>query len=113
MAESWTASIPFAFRPPFFSTWCGISLSGRSSFGLDRPWSGNDRLGNARFWRAAMAEQAAHGQEFGVQEGGAGCAAHQIVRQQRELHIQQRAFTNAADDGGHAPAEVGVAAGLR
>ncbi len=58
-------------------------------------------------------QQAAGGQEFGIEQGCAGGASHQIVREQRQLYVEQRAFANAADYGGHAGAGIYVAAWLR
>ena len=58
-------------------------------------------------------KEAAGGEQFGVQQRGTGGAAHQIVREQREFHVQDGALANAADDGGHAVAGVDVAPRLR
>jgi len=58
-------------------------------------------------------EEAADGQEFGIEKGGAGGSAQQIVREQRELDVEERAFADAAYGGGHAVAGVDVAARLR
>ena len=60
----------------------------------------------------AALEEAASGEEFSVEKSGTGSTADQIVREQRELYIEERAFADAADDGGHAVAGIGVAARL-
>ena len=61
----------------------------------------------------AAGEEAASGEEFGVEQGGTGGAADEVVGEQSELDVEQRAFADAADDGGHAVSGVNVAAGLR
>jgi hypothetical protein len=61
----------------------------------------------------AAFEQAAGGEEFGVEEGGASGAADEIVREQGEFYIEERALADAADDGGHAVSGVNVASRLR
>lgn len=61
----------------------------------------------------AVTEEAAGGEEFGVEESGTGGSANKIVREQSELNIQERTFADAADDGGHAVSGLNVAAGLR
>src|SRR6266403_1055891 len=77
-----------------------------------RGLSGNG-FGEARLARGdAMLEEAAGGQEFGVEEGGTGGAADQIVREQGEFDVEQGAFADAADNSGHAVARVEIAAGL-
>src|SRR5271154_1345811 len=65
------------------------------------------------FGRRALLEEPAGGEKFGVEQGCACGAADEIVREQRELDIEQRAFADAAYDGGHAIAGVHVAARLR
>jgi hypothetical protein len=65
------------------------------------------------FGRRALLEEAAGGQEFGVEQGCACGAADEIVREQRQLDVEQRAFADAAYDRGHAIARVHVAARLR
>src|SRR5262249_59480330 len=62
---------------------------------------------------AGSREQAAGGEEFGVEQGGTGGTAQQVVREQRELYVEERTFANAAHGGGHAVASVDVAARLR
>ena len=47
-------------------------------------------------------EEAAGGEEFGVHYGGAGGAANEVVGEQGEFYVEERAFADAADDGGHA-----------
>src|SRR5437667_606211 len=72
-----------------------------------------DGFGDALILHGGAAiEEAAGGEEFGVKQGGASSAANQIVREQRELYIEQGAFADAADDGGHAVARVRVATRL-
>ena len=58
-------------------------------------------------------EEAAGGEEFGVEQGGAGGAADEIVREQGQFYIEQGTFADAADYGGHAVAGIDVAARLR
>ena len=57
-------------------------------------------------------EKTSGGQEFGIEQGGAGGAPDEVVREQGEFYIEQGTFADAADYGGHAVAGVGVAAGL-
>jgi len=46
--------------------------------------SAGDGLGDVLFaYGGAVLEEAAGGQEFGVEQGGTGCAADQVVREQR------------------------------
>jgi len=61
---------------------------------------------------AAVLEEAAGGQEFGVKEGGAGGATDQVVGEEGEFYVEQGAFADTAYHCGHAVAGVGVAAGL-
>jgi len=61
----------------------------------------------------AVVEEAAGGEEFGVEEGSASGSADEIVREQGELYVEKRAFADAADDGGHAVSGVNVASRLR
>jgi hypothetical protein len=61
----------------------------------------------------AVMEKAAGGEEFRVEEGGSGGAADEIVREQGELYVEERALADAADDGGHAVSSVNVASRLR
>lgn len=58
-------------------------------------------------------EEAAGGEELGVEQSGAGGSADEIVGEQGEFDIEERAFADAADDGGHAVSGVNVAARLR
>ena len=58
-------------------------------------------------------EEAAGGEKFGVEQGGTGGAADQVVRKKRQLNVEERAFADTADDRGHAVAGVDVAAWLR
>src|SRR2546421_11385020 len=58
-------------------------------------------------------EEAADGEEFGVEDGGTGGSAHEIVREERELDVEKRTFADAAYDGGHAVTGIGVMARLR
>jgi len=60
----------------------------------------------------AAIEEAAGGEEFGVEQGGTGSAADQVVREQISL-TSKSGIRGRADDGGHAVAGIGVAAGLR
>ena len=64
-------------------------------------------------WGDAVLEEAAGGEELGVEQGGAGGAADEVMREQREFDVEERAFADAADDGGHTIARFDVAAGLR
>jgi hypothetical protein len=61
----------------------------------------------------AVLEEAAGGEEFGVEKSGTSGATDEVVGEQREFHVEQRTFADAADDGGHAIAGVNVAARLR
>src|ERR1700687_2280055 len=58
-------------------------------------------------------QEAAGGEELGVEQGGAGSAADQVVREQCQLYVEERAFADAADHGGHAVAGIYIAARLR
>src|SRR5216683_3783341 len=62
--------------------------------------------------QVAVFEEAAGGEELGVEKSGASGATHEIVREQRELYVEQGTFADAADDGGHAVSGVDVTAGL-
>ena len=64
-------------------------------------------------WDAGAGEEAAGGEEFGVEQGGAGGSSEQVVREQGELHVEQWTFADAADDGGHPVAGIHVASWLR
>ncbi len=71
-------------------------------------------FGEARLARSdAVLEEAAGGEELSVEQGGTGGAADKVVGEQGEFYVEERAFTDAADDHGHAAAGVNVAAGLR
>src|SRR5712692_11346473 len=61
----------------------------------------------------ARLQEAAGGEELGVEKGGAGGTAHEVVREEREFYVEQGTHADAADDRGHAVAGVDVAAGLR
>ncbi len=75
--------------------------------------SAGDGFGDALIrHRGAAVEEAAGGEEFGVEKGGAGGTANEVVGEQGEFYVEERAFTNAADDGGHAVASGDVATGL-
>src|SRR6266571_5123362 len=63
--------------------------------------------------QVAVFEEAAGGEELGVEKSAAGGATHEIVREQRELYVEQGTFADATDDGGHAISGVDVAARLR
>ena len=58
-------------------------------------------------------EKAAGGEEFGVEKGGTGGAADEVVRKQREFDVEEGTFADTADYGGHTVSGVNVAAGLR
>jgi len=60
----------------------------------------------------AVIEEAAGGEEFGVEEGGPCGAADEVVGEKSELDVEKRAFADAAYYGGHAVAGVDVAARL-
>ena len=60
-----------------------------------------------------MFEKTARGEQLRVEKSAAGGSTHEIVREQRELHVEERAFAHTADDGGHALAGMQVAARLR
>src|ERR1700704_1849700 len=60
----------------------------------------------------AAVQEAAGGEELGVEQGGAGGAADEVVGEQGQLDVKERTFADAADDGGHAAAGVDVAAGV-
>src|SRR5712692_5971612 len=62
--------------------------------------------------RVAMTEEAAGGEEFGVEKSSTGGAADEIVREQREFDPEERAGADAADDNGHAAAGQNIAARL-
>ena len=47
-------------------------------------------------------EEAADGEEFGIEDGGTGCATDEIVREKSELDVEERTFADAADTSGHA-----------
>ena len=82
--------------------------------GCQRYGSARNGFGEARLARgSAVLEEAAGGEEFGVEEGGAGGAADEVVRKKRQLDVEQGTFADAADYGSHAVASVDVAAGLR
>ncbi len=73
-----------------------------------------DRLGDVGLRRSGAAiQEAAGGEEFGVEKGGTGGAADEVVGEESEFDIEERAFADAADYGGHAVAGVDVAARLR
>src|SRR6266568_7494269 len=63
--------------------------------------------------QVAVSKEAAGGEELGVEKSAAGGATHEIVREQRELYVEQGTFADATDDGGHAVSGVDVAARLR
>src|SRR6266850_2014182 len=75
------------------------------------PGNGFSELGFAR--GDAAIEEAAGGEELGVEEGGAGGAADEVVGEQGQLDVEKGTFADAADDGGHAVSGVEVAPGLR
>src|ERR1043166_4979231 len=81
----------------------GFASLRRNGLGLRSVGGGNARV----------RKEAASREEFGVEQSGAGCSAQQVVREQGQLYVEQRAFANAADGGGHAIAGVDVAARLR
>jgi len=60
----------------------------------------------------AACEEAAGGEELGVEQGGAGGATDEVVGEQGQLDVEEGAFADAADDGGHAVAGVNVATRL-
>jgi hypothetical protein len=64
--------------------------------------------GDARTW-----QEAAGGEEFGVEQGGAGGSAQQVVREQSQLDVEKRAFADAAYGGSHTVAGVDIAPRLR
>src|SRR5437016_6690459 len=73
-----------------------------------------DGFGHVLLWHGGAAlEEAASGQQLGVEQGGARGAADEVVREQREFDVEQRAFADAADDGGHAVSGVNIATRLR
>src|SRR5260370_21164937 len=75
--------------------------------------SAGDGFGDALIrHRGAAVEEAAGGEEFGVEKGGAGGTANEGVGEQGEFYVEERAFTNASDDGGHAVRRGGVPTGL-
>ena len=53
-------------------------------------------------WGDAAVEEAAGGEELGVEQGGTGGATDEVVGEQGQLDVEERAFADAADDGGHA-----------
>lgn len=61
----------------------------------------------------AVMQEAAGGEEFGVEKSSACGATHEIVREQGEFDVEERAFADASDDGGHAVTGVNIAARLR
>jgi hypothetical protein len=61
----------------------------------------------------AAIEEASCRQEFGVEEGGSRSSTNQIVREQSEFDVEEGAFADAADYGGHAVTSLNVAAWLR
>jgi hypothetical protein len=76
--------------------------------------SAGDALGHGfSFGDRAALDEAAGGEEFGVEQRSTGGTANQIVREQRQLHVEQRTLADTADDRGHAVAGVDVAARLR
>jgi len=60
----------------------------------------------------ARSQEAAGGEEFGVEEGGTGGTADEVVGEQGELDVEEGAFADAADDGSHTLTGVDIAAGL-
>src|SRR5256885_13542157 len=72
-----------------------------------------DGFGDVEFGGVAVMEEAANGEEFGVEDGGTGGSADEIVREQRELDVEERTFADAAYDGRHAVTGAGVVARLR
>jgi hypothetical protein len=58
-------------------------------------------------------EQSAGGKKLGIEKGGAGSTADEVVRKQSEFYIEQRALADAAHYCGHAVSRVNVAARLR
>src|ERR1700722_4032780 len=64
-------------------------------------------------WEFAEVEFAEHGENFSVENGCAGCSANGVVREQRELPIEDVAGAQTADSGGHAVAAHEVEARLR
>src|SRR5882724_13452664 len=72
-----------------------------------------DGFGEAGLARGDTAgEEAAGGEEFGVEEGGAGGATDEVVGEQGQLDVEEGAFADATDDRGHAVSGVEVATGL-
>src|SRR5580698_11310904 len=62
---------------------------------------------------SAPRNESASREQFGVQERSACRSSDEIVREQSQLDVEQRAFTHASDDGSHAVAGVDVAPRLR
>ena len=85
----------------------GLRMTGNESR-LPRDW-----LRAPRACGHARPQKSSCGQQFRVEQRRPRGAAHQVMRKERQLHIQQRAFADAADDGGHAVASVCILAGLR
>src|SRR5260370_19536731 len=64
--------------------------------------SAGDGFGDALIrHRGAAVEEAAGGEEFGVEKGGAGGSGNEVVGEEGEFYVEVRAFTKAAHDGGH------------
>ena len=52
-------------------------------------------------------------QQFGIQDGCAGCAANRVVREHSELPVEHLAGTQATHGDGHAVAAIAIQARLR
>src|ERR1700740_3091850 len=87
----------------------------RNRFRANGARLGRDRLRLCGFGsRDAVArEEAAGGEELGVEKRGAGGSAQQVVREQGEFDVEERTFADSANGGGHAVAGVDITAGLR
>src|SRR6185437_14536419 len=65
-------------------------------------------------WReAAEIELAQHGENLGVENRCTGRAAHRVVREKRELPVEDRARTQASNGGRHAVAAMEIKLRLR
>src|SRR5580704_16713961 len=76
----------------------------------------NGGLGSARSARTRLCtarNESASREQFGVEQRCSSRAAHEIVREQRQLDVEQRAFAHASDDSGHTIARVYIALRLR
>src|SRR5712691_4523568 len=77
-------------------------------------WLARNGLGEVRLARGgARPQEAAGGEKLGVEKGCASGAADEVVREEREFDVEQGTPADAADDHGHAVAEVDVVARLR